>query len=417
MSIAKHEVLELRQKKAALVAEARKLLETGKKSETKKLSAEEEKKYDAIMADVEEHSKKIEQEERLMKHEAEMEETLKSEAPDTRAAMPEDATARGSDKKEILLRHQFISYIRTGNVGRELQERSMVAGSGVDGGFLVTPITIAQDILKAADEILAIRGLINNTTLEKSESLGFPTVETDVGDANWTEELAFGNEGEIKFGLRELKPNPLAKYVKISNKLLRSSFKDVEKFVIQRLAYKVAVSLEKAYLTGHGSKQPLGMFVASDKGIDTTRDVPFGAHTAFTGDHLIDMQTLVGDAYQKDALWVLHRDWLGKIRKLKNTVDGQYVWMPGLQLGKPDTILGKPYTLSAYAPNATTSGTYPIIYGNLKEGYMAVDALDIQVQRLVELFAATNQTAILIRQESDGQPVNKLAFARGKVSA
>jgi HK97 family phage major capsid protein len=45
-----------------------------------------------------------------------------------------------------------------------------------------------------------------------------------------------------------------------------------------------------------------------------------------------------------------------------------------------------------------------------------VDALDMTVQKLVELYAETNQTGYVARMEMDGMPVLAEAFARVKLA-
>ena len=46
--------------------------------------------------------------------------------------------------------------------------------------------------------------------------------------------------------------------------------------------------------------------------------------------------------------------------------------------------------------------------------YHIVDALNMQVQRLTELYAESNQTGYIGRAEVDGMPVLEEAFARLK---
>ena len=57
---------------------------------------------------------------------------------------------------------------------------------------------------------------------------------------------------------------------------------------------------------------------------------------------LITLKHAIKTAYTRNANWALNRTSLGAIRQLK---DGQnnYIWMPGLALGKPNTIDGDPY--------------------------------------------------------------------------
>jgi HK97 family phage major capsid protein len=62
-----------------------------------------------------------------------------------------------------------------------------------------------------------------------------------------------------------------------------------------------------------------------------------------------------------------------------------------------------------------TTGNYVGILGDFSY-YWIADALDMQVQRLVELYAATNQVGFIARREVDGMPVLEEAFVRVKLA-
>lgn len=189
---------------------------------------------------------------------------------------------------------------------------------------------------------------------------------------------------------------------------------DPETMVRQRLAYKFAVSEEKGFLTGNGANQPLGLFTASADGISTGRDVQTGSSTDITADGLIDALYSLKEGYMRNARWMFHRDGIKRIRKLKDS-QNQYLWQPGLSNGQPNTILDKPYVMSEYVPNTFTSAKYVGIVGDLSF-YWIADALSMTVQRLVELYAETNQTGFIGRLETDGMPVLEEAFARLKTN-
>ena len=110
-----------------------------------------------------------------------------------------------------------------------------------------------------------------------------------------------------------------------------------------------------------------------------------------------------------------HRDALKRIRKLKDT-DGQYLWQPGLQGGQPDRILDIPFLDSEFVPNTFTANQYVGILGDFKH-YMIAEALDIEIQRLSELYAESNQIGFIGRYEGDGMPVLEEAFIRIKMGS
>ena len=219
----------------------------------------------------------------------------------------------------------------------------------------------------------------------------------------------------MKFGAREFKPTPLAKRIRISKKLLRSSAIPIEQLVQERLAYKFAVTQEKAFLLGNGAGQPLGLFAASSSGVTTARDVSTGNTTsAVTMDGLINAKYSLKSGYLANAKWLFHRDGVREVAKLKDN-DGSYLWQPSKKDGEPDMLLGQPIIMSEYVPNTFTTGQYVGIIGDLSY-YWIADALDMQIQALFELYAEANQVGYIARMETDGMPVLAEAFARVKLA-
>jgi HK97 family phage major capsid protein len=292
---------------------------------------------------------------------------------------------------------------------------ALQADSDTAGGYTMASEQFSSDLIQKVDDLVFIRQLATKETVVNAQSLGIPTLDADPADADWTSELDTGGEDStMAFGKRELFPHPLAKLIKISNKLLRMSPK-VEAKVMERLAYKFAISQEKAFMTGNGAEQPLGLFTPSANGISTGRDVLTGAATGFTSpDGLFDALYTLKAQYQGKAAWILHRDAVRQIRKLKATTN-EYLWQPSIQAGEPNTILGRPFYMSEYCPNTFTTGLYVGIVGDFSK-YQIADALSMQVQRVVELYARQNQTGFIGRLESDGMPVLEEAFVRLKTS-
>ena len=113
--------------------------------------------------------------------------------------------------------------------------------------------------------------------------------------------------------------------------------------------------------------------------------------------------------------WLLQRDGAGQVAKLKES-DGQYIWREGVRVGEPDRLLGFPMYLSEYAPNTFTASQYVGILGDFS-AYWIADSLGFEVQRLVELYAESNQIGLIARMETDGMPVLAEAFVRVKLAA
>src|SRR5260370_187378 len=80
------------------------------------------------------------------------------------------------------------------------------------------------------------------------------------------------------------------------------------------------------------------------------------------------------------ATWLMNRATIGAVRALVGP-QCRFLWEPGLADGTPPNLLGSPYVEVPDMPNvptgASASGTYfPIIYGNIKRGYLIVDRIN-----------------------------------------
>ncbi|MBT9167717.1 MAG: hypothetical protein DDT19_01057 [Syntrophomonadaceae bacterium] len=402
--------LELRQSRAALVKQARDLLDRAE-TEKRGLSAEDELQYKKIMNDVEELRKAIEREEHQQNLEREM--TL-SQGTVVGGKEPVGDESRVSEQEEI--RVAFNKFLRGGVSMLNITEtRRLQAGVDTLGGYLVAPQQFVAQLIQAVDDMVFLRPLATKYIVERAESLGVPTLDRDISDADWTSELATGMEDTaMTLGRREFRPWPLAKRVRISNKLLRQAAIDPEALVRDRLAYRFAITEERAYLTGNGVNQPLGLFTATPMGVSTARDVVAGTATALTFDGLTSTKYALKPQYWPRARWLFHRSAVERIALLKDA-QGQYLWRESTRAGEPDRLLGFPVMMSEFVPNVFSAGQYVGMLADFSH-YWIVDALDMQIQRLVELYAETNQVGFIARRELDGMPTLEEAFTRVRLA-
>lgn len=401
---------DLRQKKGELATQMRALLD---KADTEKraLSTDEDAEYRKVEDQYDATNKDIEREERQLERERELA-AGKLTAEDEERKKGGQGTETAKDERSAEAR-AFSRYLRVGpNNLTEVERRALNAGTDPEGGYLKAPLEWSKELIKAVDDQVFIRQLATKHTVTTADGLGAPSLDADMDDAEWTSELETGAEDTaMRFGKRELHPHPLAKRVKVSRKLSRLTAGGIDALVRDRLAYKHGITQEKAFMTGDGNKKPLGVFVASNDGIPTSRDVQTGSATDITGDAFLDAKYALKAAYWPKARWILHRDTVKRVRKLKTIADGQYLWQPGLAAGLQDRIADTPYIISEVAPNTFTTGKYVGIIGDFS-WYWIADALSLEVQVLNELYAETNQVGYIGRLECDGMPVLSEAFIR-----
>jgi HK97 family phage major capsid protein len=406
---------ELRDARGKAIADARAILDKAE-GEKRGLTADEDAKYKEVFGKSEELRASIEREEKLAEAERQAAEQTLREKDETREADKKGEERKVGPRGTEEYRAAFRRFLAGGRSAlTETELRALQADSDTAGGYMVMPEQMVAGLIKAVDDMVHIRARATKFSVPSAASLGVPTLTANPADADWTAEILTGSEDStMAFGKRELHPHPLAKRIKVSNKLLRQAG-GMEALVMARLAYKFAISQEKAFLTGAGSNQPLGIFTASNDGIPTTRDYSTGnTTTAPTFDGLIGAKFTLKGAYWGKAEWLFHRDVLAAIAKLKDG-NGQYIWRESVRAGEPDRILNLPVAMSENAPSTMTTGLYVGMLADFSN-YWIADALDMQVQRLTELYAETNQTGFIGRMESDGMPVLAEAFVRVKLA-
>ena len=284
---------------------------------------------------------------------------------------------------------------------------------GATAGYLTAPMEFREELIKGLNDSTFMRAIGHITpTIGAAQSLGYPYRKTEAADADWLAETATApEESTLEYGQREFKPHRMAKLIKLSQTLMRHA-PMASDTLREELRYRIAITQEKAYMTGDGSGKPLGVFTASESGITTARDIETAAAGKLTMDDIFEAKYALKGQYHARANWVMHRDLVKTIAKLKDN-NGQYIWQPSTQMGQPDRLLNSPVYMSEYAPNDYSGGKYAAVYGDFGY-YWICDADPIEIKVLNELYAPTNQIGYLIQYFGDGAPVVNEAFARIK---
>jgi HK97 family phage major capsid protein len=405
-------IKELNEKRAALVAQSRALLERAT-SEGRAMSEEEKANDTRIWNDIQSLREQADRLKGIEANEAEL---------NARANEPVDAddarvgnSQRGDLRSSKEYQEAFNGYLRTGNMEHAEARAVLQADSDTGGGYFL-PTQNTSNIIQALDNQLFFRQLATVIQVNNANSVGTVSLDADPADGEWTGEISSTSlDSTMAFGRRELKPALIAKRIKISQKLLRN-LPTIESFVQERLAYKLAVPMENAFFNGTGANQPLGIFTASANGIpaSSTYDISTdNTGTAITADGLKNCKYSLAAQYRRGASWMFHRDAIKIISKLTDGLGG-YLWQSGIAAGDPDRLLGLPVYESEYVPNTFTSGLYVGALGDFKQYYIA-ESLAMSVQRLTELYAETSQVGYIIRAEVDGMPALPAAFRRVKL--
>lgn len=407
-------IQELKREKVGLVTRAREIQGVAD-GEKRDLSQEELNNFEKLAGDATALQERITREERLLGLEA----ASLGRGPSTMGSGAQssdaEALAKGTPQDTREYRSAFRRWMVLGENALTDGERRALSSTDAQGGFMMTPTQVMNDLVVAINNMLFIRAMATKIQIEpNAKSIGVPTIAADPADPDWTAEVAAITEDTaLAFGRRELTPFMLTKYIKVSNKLLRS-VSSAESIVTDRLAYKFAVAMEKAYMAGAEATGPLGVFVLSSNGIGAGSDVTAAGAAAITFDDIVKLKYALPQQYWAKASWVVHPTVALTLALVKETVGGgQYVWRESTRVGEPATLLGQPVHMSAYAPATVATGLYTAILGDFSY-YWVVDSLSFQMQRLSELYAINSQTGFIGTLETDGAPVLSDAFRRLK---
>lgn len=288
----------------------------------------------------------------------------------------------------------------------DTERKDLSIGVPTAGGYLTVDTWIGELIMMAKD-VSAMRRICRALPPVPVGSVITPAEDTALDDATWTTEVLTGATDAVEpFGHRKLTPHALAKRVLVSNDLLRNPSFDVEAFVRQAMAYKFAIPEEEGFVNGNGVERPKGVLQTTGLATFTT-----AAALTLTADDIINWVYGLAAAYANSRTRIVcNRSFIRRCRTLKDGV-GNYVWQAGLQSGTPNTILDTPYELSdrvatglSGTPEVWSSGAVPAVILD-PYYYWIVDAQGMTIQRLVELYAATNQVGFIGRKQTDGMLV------------
>jgi HK97 family phage major capsid protein len=432
---------QLAEQKRKLIAENRRIIDQADK-EKRPLTGEEAQEYDRREADVEKLDAQING---LADHEtrrqrlAVLEDSLKRPLPrQTSSSQPAgrcgcDGAALsfslGKHRQPLLILpgsplyalasakylNAFNSFAR--GERRNWESLGLKVADDSKGGYLA-PMSWVAMLIKFLDDEVFVRQLATVLPPTTSKSVGAVSYDTDLDDGTWTPEVPASDVSEddaMRFGGRELAPHLIAKLVKTSLKLARSSSINIDSFVAERFGYKFGVTEEKAFLTGDGVEKPLGAFTESANGITTTQNVATSSTTDFTADDLVNCLYDLKDAYVAKATWVGSREFRRRCRKLKDG-EGRWMLIENQNGGMLTTLLERPLKVSEFAP-ATFTAAKPIAVVGDWSNYWIQDGLNLEIQNLLELFALKNQIGWIARKETDGMPVLAEAFRRFKTKA
>lgn len=310
----------------------------------------------------------------------------------------------------------WSSYLRGGNPPQAVMAASigMNISDEQRGGFFTCSEAFSSEIIKNVDDTVYMQGMSRVIMMPPgAQSYGIRVRTAKASSFVWSNEntdISSTFDTQLKYGKRVITPNKFQGAIVISKDLLRN-YPGAEGMILGELGINAGEVLERAYLYGDGNQKPVGVMFASNDGIDSSRDLPSSVAAQFTFDDFVQLKYGLKPKYRGTAQWMMHRYMLRNVALLKDG-EGRYLWEPSRQVGSPDLILGLPFTESEWMPSSFTTGQYYCILGDFQYYYIVWD-MAMEMQRLVEVRAYTDEFVYLFRCKLDAAPVLPEAFVRG----
>lgn len=379
---------ELREKRASVFTEIDELRKT---TDGREMTAEEQQRWDTLLADYDKADSRVGQEERF-------EEMERRQAEQ---AFERQQKEEGKDDDGTEYRSAFVEYLAKGENGVSAENRRLFesrAGlSGLAGGVLV-PATLASSIEKA---LKTFGGMLEAGSVFSTATGGdliMPTVNDTSSKATVVAEYQRSTQKAPSFGSETMKAYTYrTPIVPVSLELLQDSSFNLESLLSELLAESFGRGMNEDLTIGSGTGKPKGIInwaTASDAA---------PAAAAIKLDDIIDLIKSVDSAYARLGRFMFNRNTLWSLVKIKDTT-GRYIWQEGAKDGTPPTLFAKPYTLNDDMPDIG-AGNASVLFGDFSKFKIRM-VKDFRIIRLNELLAEYLSIGIFGFARLDGLLLN-----------
>jgi HK97 family phage major capsid protein len=209
---------------------------------------------------------------------------------------------------------------------------------------------------------------------------------------SWAGEVADRtNAGDVKLTELEFTPFDLVGYIDFSKTLLENSAV-IGTFAEAQMRKAIIGAEEKAFLTGSGVGQPLGL---------TNPTATVTVTRSAAGEiNYEDILNMVAASLGEDNVFVISKANFAKILSLKDEA-GNAIWHPAIADGAPSTLLGYDVLWSERLPS---TGSGDIVFADLAKYYIRDGVGGTRLFTDPYTRAIANTTRIYVGTRVDGKP-------------
>lgn len=299
----------------------------------------------------------------------------------------------GMERGELFETAEYRSaYFKTlqGKRLDEAETRAMTSATSSGGAAIPT-----QTMDEIFGQLKDTPGILNLITLLNIPELISLPAENVVGDANWVSEGAESTPSDDSLRAISLSAYELIKTIKVTAKLEKMSIAAFEKWVVDTLVRKLRAACKKAVFSGTGVGQPTGLDSATWNDSNSVT----AATTGITYDNIVDVESLVGEDYLDNAVWVMNRKTKAQIAKLKDE-NKRPLFERAIENGFVGNLLNRPVRLEGGVADGE------VYFGDWKAGYVMNFAQGIEIAKSGEAGFTSGSTIYRGLALVDGKPTN-----------
>lgn len=298
-------------------------------------------------------------------------------------------------------------------------EQKVLVSAAADLGGFYAGTDLSQEFVMKIFLISPWLQLADSQTIG-GEKLLMPTEGTTDTTIFWTDEqTGYQASTDPNLGMIEIYAREISGYLKLSRQNLEDSVFDIESFILKRLTRQFAQKIGTAITTGDGVARPEGILTnAALAGTGMNIYTTASAGT-FKAVDIINLMHAGKSGYRPTATWCMSNNTIGVCRLFTDSQNRPLWQMFGQEF--VETLYGRPIVempdmVNPTAGTATyTSGQFPVVFGDINQGYQVVNRVGLTFQTLHELYAIQNQVAYLARMRIGGKVVLPEAISVMKI--
>lgn len=390
----------LKEKRATIYTQ---IDELRKAADGREMTAEEQQRWDTMLADYDKADKAVEAEERFQ-------EVQRRQAAEQVASRDKSVGQQLGEE----YRKAFADYLLNGAMGISPESRTIIeqrAGIAGLAGGLIIPKSLASEIevaLKAYGGMFEAGSIIPTSN---GGDLILPTVNDTTSKATIVAEYDQSTRKAPSFGSVTLKAYTYrTPIIPVSQELLQDSAFNLDALLSGLLADAFGRGINEDLTTGNGTGKPTGIVTAA------TACATSAAAASIKLDDLIDLIKSVNSAYARNGKFMFNRNTLWELAKIKDQ-NGHYIWHESARDGSPATLFGKQYILNDDVADIG-AGNASVLFGDFSK-YKIRMVQSFRVVRLNELLAEYLSIGLFGFARVDGNlldagtnPVKKLVHAK-----